>query len=157
MILMTILRVAGVLTAGILFFALLGPFLGAICYIPTRGLHETFAILPFAYIGGLIPAIIAGMLNSIFVLSNHNSANVKNVTNLLVGAFAGSAAMLFMWLLMGPRDFLGFAKFVNSPLIYLGAFSGAICALVLNPWALRKLQSNSALNRTRVANAPRAG
>ncbi|MCJ8169671.1 hypothetical protein [Atopomonas sediminilitoris] len=86
-----LLRVSALMLLSVLGFAALGPLLGGLLSLPLLGVRELAALpvwLHYAYLFGVLPAALAGLLNAVLVIS----FRTRNPAPLWLGLVAGLLA-----------------------------------------------------------------
>jgi hypothetical protein len=99
------------------------------------------AILPFAYILGLFPALSAALINGMLLVESKNrKKEITVLSSLGIGAFSGFiTSIIFSFVLIVLN-----ANLVDkSTLIFISVFviPGALCGVVINKEASRMINS----------------
>lgn len=106
----------------LLTFVAIGPLVGAVPFlIMTPGVHkEGFLVIVFAYILGVIPACIAGLIfNSI--ITQFNQSKMQNVV--LCGALSGALGAMPLLTILASKESLILIILLTT----LSMISGCVC------------------------------
>ena len=134
------------LFASVMFFALLGPLIGILVFLPKLG---PVASLMTAHIGGFVPALLAGALNAVVILSGiiRSRTLAGRLLHALLGSICGGVATILYfdygdWVLLHrTTDWYDFWYTFNRSYLEFavaGLIAGGVCAYIFNPWAQRR-------------------
>jgi hypothetical protein len=136
-----------VVLAGTSFFGLAGPPIGALLFIHRVG---PIAAIALGYPVGMPPALIAGSLNALLVISNligFRSLRSRALHALAAGSSGLLATVLYLdspdWALLEQLpDWYGFwytFRELYAEIAIAGCFAGAVCGAIFNPWAQARM------------------
>ncbi|CCK77547.1 MAG: hypothetical protein KBT75_14830 [Oleispira antarctica] len=118
-------------------FLIVGPFLGAIIFAGFAG-ESPLKILFFAYMMGLIPALLACVINWILFLSLRNRYSLPDF---LIGMASGLFLLLLLIVTKGlPSHFN-----TGGALLLIFIVSPAICSSIVNSYIARTLPQKNVI------------
>ncbi|PHR98834.1 MAG: hypothetical protein COA78_25600 [Blastopirellula sp.] len=115
----------------IVIFLIVGPFLGAIIFAGMAG-ESPLKIIFFAYFMGLIPALLACVINWILFLSLRNKYSLPDF---LIGMASGLYLLLLLIAIKGLPSHLN----TGVALLLTFIVSPAICSSIVNSYIERTL------------------
>lgn len=116
---------------------MLGPFIGAVVFSVVAG-ESPIKILFFAYMMGLIPALLACVINWILFLSFSNRYSLPDS---LIGAVSGLFLFLLLIMIKGLPEHLN----TGVALLFIFIVSPAICSSIVNSYVAQMLPRKESL------------
>ena len=129
-----------------LIFVILGPPIGLITFAmpfpgPTFKSDNILGLLFFSYLGGFIPAFIAGVFNSsiiIILTLRRREKEIENSTLTMCGGIAGIMAFITISLAINKFSITYGALLIAATCIV----PGIICGYLVNGWAYTNLYNS---------------